>query len=233
MIFNFNSNDFIKKIFLIVIGLFLVFFVFNKNVYAATPGNENNVYNDIYSLTQYTTVESLLNDSGLAPDHEFINSFLSEKKYQNKYIISYCNSGDCESGAMNRSIGLVAFNDDVSAEFTQNGRSLNIRFSGNSDSMVYIYKHDNFLPSSGESALSFINYNIDFESFRCVLPVSSVGKIDQLLPSMLFDNVFNDLKRDIYSLIGEYMEYIIGLILLMFFICLVVHYFNKIRRTML
>ena len=232
MIFNFNSNDFNKKILLLIV-FFLTLLCFNKNVFAATEGNKNNVYDNIYSLTQYTTVESLLKDSGLAPDREFVNDFLQDKKYTNKYIISYCNSSDCESGAMNRSIGLIAFNDDVSAEFIQNGRNLNIKFKGDPDSVVYVYKKSTFLPSSGESALSFIDYNMSFNSFRAVLPVSSVGSLNQLLPSMLFDNVFNNFKREIKTLIIEYIGYILGFVVFMIFVFLVVHYLKRIRRYML
>lgn len=233
MIFNFNSNDFNKKIFLIIIGVFLVLFVFNQNVDAAITGNQNNIYNNIYSLTQYTTIDSLLNDSGLAPNQEFIDDFLSDKKYENKYIISYCNSSDCESSAMNRSIGLIGFNDDVSAEFIQSGRDLKINFKGNPDSMVYIYKKSTFLPESGESALSFMEYNITFNSFRAVLPVSHVGSTDQLLPSMLFDNVLNDFRREIESLMIDYIGYIIGFIIFMIFVCIVIHYLKRFRRYML
>ncbi len=233
MIFNFNSDDFNKKIFLIVIGLFLVLFVFNQNVEAAITGNQDNVYDNIYSLTQYTTIDSLLNDSGLAPDQGFIDSFLKDNKYKNKYIISYCNSSACEYSAMNRSIGFIAFNDDVSAEFIQSGRDLKINFKGDSDSMVYIYKKSTFLPESGESALSFIDYNITFNSFRAVLPVSHVHSTNQLLPSMLFDNVLHEFEMKIKSLMIDYIGYIILFIVFLIFICIVIHYLKRFRRYML
>ena len=165
---------FLNKFFVCVF-LIITIFSFNMvSVFAATPGNKDNYYDDIYSLNQYTTVSALLNDSGYAPDDNFVNNFLSSTEYKYKYIVSYCNSGNCEQTADSRSIGFVAFNDDVSAKFIQNGRNLEIKFSGSPDSMVYIYRKDNFLASSAKHSLSRLNYTTTFNRMRSFLPVSNV-----------------------------------------------------------
>lgn len=230
MIFYKNIlNKFFVSIFLIITIL-----IFNiVTVFAATPGNKNNVYTNIYSLEQYTSISSLLNDSGHRPSDEFVNNFLNDNSYRHKYIISYCNSGNCEAGLDNRSISFIGFNDDVQANFTQNGRELNINFIGDDDSIVYLFTQSGFLPESIEYTLSSLNRKISFWNFRCVLPVSNISNVNQKLPSLLFDSAFSELERNLKLLIKNHVDYLILFICIIIFISFVIHYLKRIQRYML
>lgn len=226
----FLNNNSTNKV-IICFCLFISILFFNVvSVLAATPGNQNNYYDNIYSVTQYTNISDLLNDSGYAPSEDFVNNFLSSKDYENKYIISYCNSSNCEITADSRSIGFIGFNNDVSAKFTQLGRELKVKFSGDPNSMIYIYRKDNFIEDSAEHSLSFLNYSTTFSNIRSVLPVSSITNTKQLLPSLLFDAAFKDLYKDIKTTIISHIDLIAPFILILFFTPYLIYIFKRIRR---
>lgn len=219
-----------KKIFLIIYIILLCFILLSSCsvVFAATPGNENNVFNNVYSVSDYTTIRSLLDDSGLKPQDDVVNNFLLDKTYKNKYIVSYCNSVDCETGASARSIDLIAFNDNIDVDFIQNDRYLTIKFSGDPDAMVYFYDHSQIWGNSYVASLQYIEYQKEYSMFRTVVPVSSYNSIDDRLASLLVDNIFLKLKNYILPLILISLSIIVSIILLFWGTPKVLNFFKNL-----
>lgn len=205
-----------KKFCLIIISVLFCLFLFGScsSVYAATTGNSENVFNNVYSITEYTTIQNLLDDSGLAPSIDVVNNFLSDKTYKNKYIISYCNSANCEEGANARSIDLIAFNDDVDVDFIQNDRQLTIKFYGDSSAQVYFYDYSQIWSNSYTASLSYIDYKKEYNSFRTVVPVSYLNSVDDRLGSLLVDNIFVKLNYYVLPLITISLLSLVSIILL-------------------
>lgn len=206
-----------KKVFLIIFSVLLCFVFLSgcSFVFAATPGNQNNVFSNIYSLNEYTTIQDILNDSGYVPPEDIVNDFLQDNTYKNKYIISYCNSGNCEATADSRSVDLIGFNDDVNVDFVQNDRQLTIKFSGEPSSQVYFYDHSQIWGNSYIASLSYIDYKKEYNSFRTVVPVSSYGSLDDRLGSLLVDNLLLKLRHYILPFTKIVIS-IVGVLILLF-----------------
>lgn len=196
----------------------------------------NTYQEDIYSLSQYNTIQELLDDSSFKPSADIVNGFLNNNKYTRKYIISFCNSSYCEQHSNNRSIAMLGFSENINVNFTQNDRVLSINAEGPDDSPVFIYYNSGSYPHvNAEYDLSFFNNNSifnTFDGFRLVLPCSNVASVNQLLPSMLFDNVFNDLKIKIKNIIVNNLVYILPCIFLSFLLPFLLWFFRIIRRSM-
>lgn len=89
LIKNFN----IDYILYFLLGFCLGLLLGSNTVYASTNWNENNNFEDINSLTQYTTLNDILSDSAYTADKNEILDFVNSD-FDYKYIISYCNSSN-------------------------------------------------------------------------------------------------------------------------------------------
>ena len=217
--------NFVKKVCLILSFVFL----FSIPVYA----DKSTYYEDIYTLDQYTTIRQLMDDSHFKPSTEVINSFLNNKTYTKKYIVSFCNSGNCEADKNSRSSALIGFGDDITADFVQENRNLKLNLSGSDDAKLFFYHNTGALPVNGTFALSLFNSSkyTTIVNFRGILPCYSVSDIDSILPSMLFDKVFTDLKLKIKDLIFSNLNVILPSICLAFFIPFLFWVIKLLRRN--
>ena len=217
--------NFIKRFCLILSFVFL----FSIPVYA----DKSTYYEDIYTLDQYTTIRQLMDDSHFKPSTDVINSFLNNKTYTKKYIVSFCNSGNCEADKNSRSIALIGFGDDITADFVQENRNLKLNLSGSDDAKLFFYHNTGALPVNGTFALSLFNSSkyTTIGNFRGILPCYSVSNVDSILPSMLFDKVFTDLKLKIKDLIFSNLNVILPSICLAFFVPFFLWVIKLLRRN--
>ena len=210
--------------------LFVFVFLFSCTVYAS---DSINYYENIYSIDQYTTVRQLIDDSHFKPSTDQINDFLANKTYSRKYIISFCNSSRCEEDKNSRSIALLGFGDDIDADFVLDNSKLTMNLTGPDDAKLYFYHNTGALPVNGTFALSLFNSSkyTTFYNFRGILPCYNVSNVDSLLPSMLFDKIFNDFQKKMHDFIINNLGTLIPVALIIFFIPIFAWSFKRLRRS--
>lgn len=227
LIKNFNYN----YLFYFVLG-FCIGLLFGSNVVFAAPNwKENNNFEDLNTLTQYTTLNDILSDSAFSMDKEGILNFVNNTDYDYKYIISYCNSGDCSSSSMNRSIDLIGFNKPVKMKVDQNKQNLKISFIGSPGDVVAIYDHSQIWGGWYDMYLTG-NYSTDnreYSYFRSVFDITYYSNFNSPLPNFyMSDTLFKGTNfMDVYyENFNAFKDFIIFGIVIFVIICLICKRFN-------
>lgn len=221
--FNFDN------ILYFLLGFYLGLLLGSNTVYAAN-WNENNNFENINSMTQYTTLNDILSDSAYSADKDEILDFVNSD-FDYKYIISYCNSSNCDSSSSNRSIDLIGFNDPVKIKVEQNKQNMKINFIGSSGDVVSIYDHSQIWGGWGEIYLTG-NYLVDNREYfygRSVFDITYYSNFNNPLPNFyMSDTLFKGTNfiEIFFENIKAFREFIIFGLVVFIIICLIFKRFN-------
>ena len=222
---NFNFNYILYFILGFCLGLL---FSFNP-VYGAN-WNENNNFEDINSLTQFTTLNDILSDTAYRADRDEILDFV-HSDYDYKYIVSYCNSSNCDSSSTNRSLDMIGFNDPVKLKVEQNGNRFKINFIGNEGDIVSIYNHSQIWGGWGNIYLTG-NYAVDNREYshgRSIFDITYYSNFNAPLPNFYYsDTLFKgtDFLGNYYKNLGAFKDFLIFGIVMFISIYLLCKRFN-------
>lgn len=233
------DNDNNVVVYMVLITLMISILRLPVVCYAATNGKSEN----IYSLDNKATIREMLDEVYYKPTEDEVNDFLENKKYEKKYIISYCKDEYCAQAATSRGVALLGLRDSVKYDYVRDGEYTYLNLSGPSDSEVFVYYWRPLFQNGIETTLGEFNGNTEYKfanfsggswwGLNSVYPVSNVYNIDQVLPSMLFDKAFSDLWVDIRAIIIDNINIILGIVCLLFFPPLLVFLVKKLRRGIL
>lgn len=222
---NFN----IDYILYFLLGFCFGLLLGSNTVYAAN-WNENNNFEDINSLTQYTTLNDILSDTAYAADKDEILDFVNSD-YDYKYIISYCNSSNCDSSYSSRSLDLIGFNKPVKIKVEQNKQNMKINFIGSSGDVVSIYDHSQIWGGWGEIHLTG-NYAVDNREYnyaRSIFDITYYSNFNNPLPNFyMSDTLFKgtNFMEVYYENFNAFKDFIIFGIIIFIVICLICKRFN-------
>lgn len=227
LIKNINFNYFLYFILGFCLGM-----LFGSNVVFAAPNwNENNNFDDINSLTQFTTLNDILSDTAYRADKDEILDFVHNTDYDYKYIINYCNSSNCDSSSTNRSLDLIGFNDPVKLKVEQNGNIFKLHFIGNEGDIVSIYNHSQIWGGWGNIHLTG-NYSVDNREYfhgRSIFDITYYSNFNNPLPNFFMsDTLFKGVNfmEVYYENFKAFKEFIIWGIVVFIVICLICKKFN-------
>ena len=204
--------------------------LFGSNTVYAANWNENNNFEDINSMTQFTTLNDILSDSGYSADKDEILDFVNSD-YDYKYIVSYCNSSNCSNSYSNRSVDLIGFNKSVKIKVEQNKQNLKINFIGSPGDVVAIYDHSQIWGGWGKITLTG-NYALDNREYGCarsIFDITYYTNFNSPLPNFyMSDTLFKgtNFMEIYYQNFNAFRDFIIWGIVVFIVICLICKRFN-------
>ena len=224
------SKDFnFKLLFVFLTGLTIGFLIgFSSPCYAYQYGDsENDFKNPTNTLTEFTSLNSLLNDTSYRPSEEEIKNKISNNKDSRIYLISYYNSGVYMTKNY-KSLDLITVPDGVYLKPNINldtGKVDYLYFTGEPGQVVSVIHHGYILPSNVSITLdSFgkgtLNYsNPDFY-IRSIFDITNYHDFSQMLPNFFVQQSFSEtgFLDNLFNSVNSFGFYIALMISLFIFI---------------
>ena len=225
---NFN----LKYLFYFILGMTIGFLIgFNTSCFAYSYGDsEDDFENVVNTMSEFTTLDSLLADTSYRDTEEYIRNFKTNYSCGNVYLISYYNSG-VYSSKNYKSLDLFCVPSGVSMKpniNTDTGKLDYFYFRGERGQVITV-RHNAYIRPSNVSITiddygnGLLNYSNSKFHIRSVFDITNYYDFSQPLPNFFMSQSFSHtgFLSNIFTSVNSFGFYIAFMVALFVFLYII------------